>query len=65
MFVVDPASHCWQSSLMQVDEIKRKELTNQIRDVIRLEAEGLSLVAESVNSSFVMLFCCWPHAEGK
>jgi arabinose-5-phosphate isomerase len=50
---------------MQVDEIKRKELTNQIRDVIRLEAEGLSLVAESVNSSFCDALLLLAACRGK
>jgi arabinose-5-phosphate isomerase len=65
LFVVDPASHCWQSSIMQIDEIKRKELTNEIRDVIRLEAEGLSLVAESVNSSFCDALLLLAECRGK
>jgi arabinose-5-phosphate isomerase len=50
---------------MQIDEIKRKELTNQIRDVIRLEAEGLSLVAESVNQSFCDALLLLAECRGK
>jgi len=50
---------------MQIDETKRRELTNQIRDVIRLEAEGLSLVAESVNQSFCDALLLLAECRGK
>ncbi len=51
--------------MMEIDKETRLELTHQVRDIIRLEAEGLSLVAESVNDAFCDALILLSSCDGK